>query len=52
MAALILSILILAGLFALGWQIRGCGREMAGLDEESKRDVDMTKETERWRNGE
>lgn len=51
MLTLILSILILAGLFALGWQIRACGREMKGLDEPSKRDADMTKEIEKWRDG-
>ena len=51
MLTLILSILILAGLIALGWQIRACGREMKGLDEPSKRDADMTKEIEKWRDG-
>lgn len=51
MTSLILSILLLAGIFALSWGIRACGRELKGLDEDSKRDVDMTKEIETWRRG-
>ena len=51
MTSLILSILLLAGIFALSWGIRACGRELKGLDEESKRNADMTKEIETWRDG-
>lgn len=51
MLTLILSLLILAGLFAVAWGIRACGQELKGLDEPSTRDADMTKEIEKWRSG-
>lgn len=51
MLTLILSILLLAGLVGLGYGIRAVGAELRGLDEDSQRDVDMTKDIEKWRDG-
>ena len=59
MTAAILSILVLAGLFALAWGIRGVVEDMRGLEgtdaasktTEERKNEKIRKEIEKWREG-
>lgn len=43
MLTLILSLLILAGLFAVAWGIRACGQELKGLENYEERPTSNAK---------